>query len=362
MRKGSKKNRIFICWVLPLLSLVAVACFSVVLLLSRGLISQQEAQRWQGESEQEFTQLSCYIPVYESIDVDTVHSFRTAMMEQLHSAALDVDNDNILFVDAWSTTGKVKVSSALGSGEAAVYAVGGEFFAFHPVRLLSGSYISEDDLMKDRVLLDEDLAWLLFGGTELEGMSFNINGVPFYVAGVVERSEDRESGIAYESGMGLFMHYDAYKIIDEAAGISSYEFVMAEPVDGFALNFAKEKFPLKSAVIVENTDRFSFENLFKVVRSFGKRSMQTQGVIYPYWENAARYIEDWCALVLIIGMLAAVTPVVTAVVFFLRLIRRGKNKLTDDVFPKVKENTEEAIRIRQRRRWERKRGLHEKRR
>ena len=365
MKKDSRnskrnKNRIFLCLVPVLLSVIAAVCFAVVAILSNSLVSQKEAERWKGENEQNFAQISCYIPVHDSMGLDEVHSFRLAMQEQLHSAALDIGNDTIHFVDAWSTTGKLKVSSELGNGEAAVYAVGGSFFDFHPIRLLSGNYLSESDFMKDRVLLDEDLAWLLFGGTDLEGMSISIEGQPFYVAGVVERSEDRESGIAYDSGMGLFMSYDAYRLLRENATIGCYEFVMAEPVDGFTMNFAKEKFPLKSAVLVENTDRFSIGSIFKVIKDFGKRSMQTSGVIYPYWENAARYIEDWCALVLFIGLLAALLPAVTALVFIVRLLRFGKSKLSDELLPKSKENAEEAIRIRQRRRWEKKRGLHER--
>jgi len=157
------------------------------------------------------------------------------------------------------------------------------------------------------------------------------------------------------------MAYDAYKALKESAGISCYEFVMAEPVDGFAANFAKEKFPLKSALIKENTDRFSFGSIIGVIKDFGRRSMQTAGVIYPYWENAARYIEDWCALILFIGLAAAVTPVMTGLICIIRLLSRGKRKLSDELLPKAKENAEEAIRIRQRRRWEKKRGLHEKR-
>lgn len=362
MRKDSKKakNRIFFRLILPLLSLVAAGCITAAVLLSNSLVSQKQAERWQGESEQSFAQLSCYIPVHETVGLEEVHQFRMAMQEQLHSAALDLTGDSVLFVDAWSTTGKLKVSSELGTGEAAVYAVGGSFFDFHPIRLLSGSYLNEADLMKDRVLLDEDLAWLLFGGTDLEGMSMRIEGQPFYVAGVVERSADRESSLAYESGMGLFMSFDAYMALKESAAIGCYEFVMAEPVEGFAANFAKEKFPLKSAVIIENTGRFSLGSLLEVIKDFGKRSMQTAGVIYPYWENAARYIEDWCALLLFIGLMAAVCPLVTAIVFAIRLFGRGKRKLSDELLPRAKENAEEAIRIRQRRRWEKKHGLHEK--
>ena len=154
--------------------------------------------------------------------------------------------------------------------------------------------------------------------------------------------------------------FDAYRALKEAAAIGCYEFVMAEPVEGFAANFAKEKFPLKSAVIIENTGRFSFGSLLEVIKDFGRRSMQTAGVIYPYWENAARYIEDWCALLLFIGLMAAVCPLVTAIVFAIRLFGRGKRKLSDELLPRAKENAEEAIRIRQRRRWEKKHGLHEK--
>ena len=36
--------------------------------------------------------------------------------------------------------------------------------------------------MQDRALLDEETAWLLFGGTDNRAFSFKINGVPFVVA------------------------------------------------------------------------------------------------------------------------------------------------------------------------------------
>ena len=116
------------------------------------------------------------------------------MPPKLHEAAADIDTDSTLFTDAWSTFGKVKVSNGnKRSADVTVTAVGGNYFDFHPLRLLSGNYIKADDLMKDRVLLDPDTAWLLFGGTELSGMSFSINGVPYVVAGVVEREDDRFS-------------------------------------------------------------------------------------------------------------------------------------------------------------------------
>lgn len=393
-----------------ILALLCLSCLLVYSHLANMLDSQHQAERWQGEGELKFSQLSCFMSVDQKLTLEQVYTFRNAMMTKFHEAALDIDNDSQLLCDAWSTTGKVYVSSDQGKGDVSVIAVGGNFFDFHPIRLLSGNYISPDDLMKDRVLLDEETAWLLFGGTQLEGMSFKIDGVPFVVAGVIEREQDFASLKAYTSGMGIYMSYDAYSSIKSSGsstltatassgsgssssgsggsggsgsgssgdnsgssggssggsgssgssvGIECYEVVMAEPVKGFALGVAKEKFPIGGGVIVDNSNRYSFENVLKLVKQFGARSMQTHGVILPYWENAARCIEDWCLALLIAAMVTAVLPLVLLAIFLVRLFIRGKGKLTQDLMPRAKERVGEAIRVRQRKAWERRYGKKE---
>ena len=359
-RKGSKKNRIILWTVFSALSLMALICFGLAAMMSQKLVSQQQAQRWQGESETSFAQISCYIPEKETVQLDNLWTYRTAIIERLKEASLESKDESRLYLDAWSAAGVVDVSSALGNGKADVLAVGGNFFDFHPIKLISGTYISQNDLMKDRVLIDEELAWLLFGGTDLQGLSFKINGQNFVVAGVVDRQEDRESGIAYGGSMSMFMSWEAYKSLDEKAGINCYEFVMAEPVDNFAMSFAKEKIAKDSWVVVENSHRFSFESLVELIPQFGKRSMQTKGIIYPYWENAARYTEDWCALLLLLCMLFAAWPALYLVYRFIKLLRHGREKIEYELIPKASGYAHEAIRVRRRRRWERKRGLHEK--
>ena len=342
------------------LLLAALICFALVLILPRHQTSQQAAQRWQGESEQRFSQISCYIPVDEKITLEQAYRFRSDAMTRLSGASMDVDGDLRLYVDAWCTTGKLKAVTALGKGDASIIAVGGDFFQFHPLRLLSGSYIAEGDLMQDRVLLDEDLAWLLYGGTDLEGMTVDLNGTPFLVAGVVEREQDFASKKAYTAGMGLYMSYDAYAALEEHAGINCYELVMAEPVKGFAANFVREKFPIGHGEILENSTRFSLGRLLGLIGKFGSRSMQTLGVVYPYWENAARCVEDWCTMLLTLGMLLVALPLASAVLWLFRLLAYGKERLEEDWFPAAKDKAEEAVRVRQRRRWEKKHGMHEK--
>jgi len=351
-----------------LLALICAACLLVYGHLAGLLDCQHQAERWQGESELPFSQLSCFMSVDEKLSMEQIYTFRKAMMDKFHEAALDIETDVQLFCDAWCAFGKVNVSSGQGKGEVSAVAVGGNFFDFHPIRLLSGNYISPNDLMKDRVLLDEDTAWLLFGGTELSGMSFKINGVPFVVAGVIEREQDFASLKAYSSGMGIYMSYEAYSDLLPAgaaaaaadadmqaadeAGINCYEVVMAEPVDGFAMNLAKEKFPIGGGLLVDNSKRFDYGTIIKLVKAFGERSMQTHGVILPYWENAARCIEDWCFALLCAAIITAILPVVLLVLTAVRYFRRGKNKMEEDILPQAKDKLAEAIRVRQRRAWE----------
>lgn len=377
IQKPGLKKIIFAAVDLLLIVAAAIGFFRMSS-LSGLLDSQKEAERWKGSSDMEFAQISSFIPVDESFTLDSVGAFREEITKKLHEAALDVGTDEILFVDAWSCVNKVSVSSTLGKGDVSATAVGGEFFAFHPIKLISGSYISSSDLMQDRVLLDEDTAWLLFGGTDIQGMTFKINGVPFVVAGVIEREQDFASKKAYTDGMGIFMSYDGYNAAmnysasaaaaadssgstaPAAAGsadIQCYELVMPNPVKNFALNFVKEKFPIKDAEIISNTGRYTVSNLWKLVKAFDERAMQTKGVLYPYWENAARCIENRAAMLLVVSAAALILPVLTALVLIVKYALVGKRKLEDDLLPKWKDSAEEAIRVRERRAWEKRHGV-----
>ena len=383
-RKLGVKKLIFFAVCLVLL-LAALGCFLGIQRLSRLLPSQHEAERWQGVSDIEYAQVSCFIPVDETVTLNQIGTFREEMAKKLHEAALDIDTEDILTADAWSCAAKVSVSSALGKGDVYATAVGGEFFSFHPITLISGSYITAADLMQDRALLDEETAWLIFGGTDIQGMTFMINGVPFVVAGVIEREQDFATKSAYTDGMGIFISYDAWVTLNSSSGADSaaagdsassgttaaasssstgiqcYEVVLPNPVKNFAVGVVREKFPIGRGEIVNNTERFGTANLWQLIRGFGTRSMQTRGVIYPYWENAARGVEDRAALLLLGGIAALVLPCVTALVYIVKYAIVGKRRLEEDVLPRWRDSAEEAIRVQGRRRWEKKhgKGIHE---
>ena len=166
---------------------------------------------------------------------------------------------------------------------------------------------------------------------------------------------------AYTGGLGLYMSYDAYLDMsgEENFGLTCYEVCIPNPVKGFALNLISSKFPIGKGEIIENSGRFSFSNLLRTALRIPSRSMHGTAY-YPYWENAARMTEDWAGLCCLLGTLLLIFPGVMISIWLVRGFRRGKEKVEDEYWPEWKEHTEEAVRVRQRRRWERRHDAYEK--
>ena len=70
-------------------------------------------------------------------------------------------------------------------------------------------------------------------------------------------------------------------------------------------------------------------------------------------------VEDWCLVLLLCAMVTAVLPLALLVIWAVRLLIMGKTRLEEDLLPKARDNVAEAVRVRQRRAWE-KRHLKKK--
>ena len=223
-KKKQKQQRQLIlplaCIVLLLLS---AACFGAWQWLSNLLESQKEAERWQGDGEMAFSQISCFLPADKQIGLREVADFRNAAMAKLKEASLDITGDQHLMLDAWSTSGKVYTSGEHGRGE-----------------------------------------------------------------------------------------------------------------------------------IICNTTRYNYGKMMDLMLKYGSRGAQTSGAVLPYWENAARMTEDWGSLACLWGTVFLIFPVVVGTVWLVRSSKHVKQRFEDDYWPTMKERTEEAVRVRQRKRWERK--------
>ena len=303
------------------LLVLAIVCACVMAWITGRLDSLDAADRWRGNNEMKFAQVACFLPVDEAKTQEDIWQFRRTLDQKLVEASLTAPEGGSLYRDAWSASGKVKVEAEHGKADVQAIGVGGDFFLFHPLDLRCGMYLKESDLMQDRVILDEELAWQLFGGWDVAGMTVTINGKPFNVAGVIHREDDFASTKAYQDGPGLFMSFDALQKLTEH-NISTYEIVLPNMISGFGFNLVKENFPVGGGVLVENSRRYGLKNLFRVIGDFGQRSMGRSGVIYPYWENAVRMTEDYLAMLLVLVLLFVLIPVLTALVLVIGSITK----------------------------------------
>ena len=314
-----------------ILAALVLVCFAIFQGIAGTLESIHAADRFRGDNEMRFAQLACFMPEDSGKTEEDIRLFHQTLDQKLIDASLEAPEGASLYTDAYSGHISLNVTGDHGSATVKAIGVGGNFFQFHPLRLRSGSYISENDFMQDRVVLDETLAWQLFGGFDVAGLSVTIDGKPFYVAGVVRRESDFATKEAYLDGASMFLSYSAMKSLDENSTITYYEIVMPDPISGFAHGVLTENFDVGTGDIVENSSRYSLENLFSVIGDFGKRSMRNNGVIYPYWENAVRLTEDYLALLLVLMLLFGLCPAVTLLVLAIRQVIRTWRTLKREV-------------------------------
>lgn len=325
MRRKVDRRRWYFALFNLLLLVLALMCGGGFLWIRGQLNTLAAADQWRGEGDMAFAQIGCFLPVDGTKSAEDVIVFRRNLEQKLSEESLVPPVNGSLYVDAYSGHGKLTVRTDHGSATVQAIGVGGEFFLFHPMELRSGSYLSERDLMQDRVVLDENLAWTLFGSSDVAGMTVVINDLPFTVSGVVHREDDFASRKAFpETESALFLSYDALHALTEA-GIDCYEIVLPNLISGYGMGLVEELFDVGTGDRVENSARYGLKNLLTVVAGFGVRSMRQNGVIYPYWENAVRLTEDWLALLLVLGVVLTLCPTVTLTVEMIRaLVKSGK--------------------------------------
>lgn len=352
-----KNRKTLILLIAFVASIVIVAVDGIIYSGFAGMLTTQSAARkFKGTSDMQFSQVSAFYIAGSTGSEDVIHAFRAELDTVYVAASLEAPKDGKLYKDAYSMSTTVNAKGLRGSGELEAVGVGGEWFYFHPLKLRSGGYLNENDLMQDGVILDEESAWLLYGGYELTGLTLDIDGKQFVIYGVVEREKDEASKAAYSGSPGIFMHYSALCALQGGGSeesfsgsderITEYEIVGADPIKGFLKKTVEDNF--QTAVVVENSGRFTPENILKLSGNSGTRSMRKEAVAFPYWENAARYIEDKLLIVLSVLLLFSIIPVLCVIAVIIKLAKKGIKTLKE----KIPEYRERALE----RRYERKAG------
>ena len=323
-------------WIAGLFSVICLLFTGLILLcehqIQKGLYDQQMAVRWSKEGTA--SQISVFFAEDAVGDENYFKEIEQEVEGALKEASIINENENArLWIDAVSKSGKVILSSERANVELAALGVNGEFFQFHPQKIVSGSLFREDSMMQDGVVIDEETAWQLFGSSDVARMQIMIGQVPHFITGVIERPEGRLTEAAGLGKSVCYLSLDSLKNYGTVTGGYTYEIVMPNPIKGFAFStmqtiVGKDK---ENAILVENSNRYDLLSLFQVIQDFGIRSMSFQGIVFPYWENIARGQEDILALLLFIKCILLITPSIFVVVLIIDLWKRRTWHLTHGV-------------------------------
>ncbi len=304
-------------------------------------------KRWAADGSA--AQISCFFSEDAGLTQDSIPELEYNLLHGLEAASITGASLGLpeavpLLEDCWSASGKIEISHNGVTVSCGAVGTGGAYFLFHPLRLLDGDYYRPEEIMKDRVMLDEETAWALFGSSDIEGQIIEIGDVPHYVAGVYKRDQDPVSRAAGLNGRCVYVSLETLQahgsggfrdegsadtpgeaevrdqqpaadaetaeaggssVLEsaeskESAGllIDCYEVVMPNPVTGFAEKIVSSQLGTDPSLVtvVDNSRRFSGESLRLILAGWIRRGMQTVPMRYPFWENRARAWENIFAL------------------------------------------------------------------
>ena len=322
MGKGKK-----VCLILAVI-LLLLSCVPLYLWLRlrQGFQEQTAAERWKGSNEARFSQVSCFMDKSVGLSPEQEYSIR----ESLETALAGKSEERWILALSGSDT--VSVARDTGQLTARVIYSAGDFSFFHPMQMVSGVWYDPDGVNRDGAVVDMQLAWKMFGGYDLQGVTVTVNGIPVQIAGVARGAE---TGIEQEaSGQTptIWLPMDLMDRIGVEPKVTCVEAVLPNPVAQFAVERLNAAVGVSGSDcdLVENTNRFGLQNSLQIFLHPDSRVMRTSRVTYPFWENAARAAESRCGIYAAALLLLLVFPAAVLlywVVCALRLLRKKGGEL-----------------------------------
>ncbi|MBD5141874.1 MAG: ABC transporter permease [Ruminococcus sp.] len=285
--------------------------------LRDSLPDQQVASRW--SADEPYSLVSIYSAGSSPMTLNDIFTARVNVEKKLVENSIAAEKENArVWTDAFSSAQElITVDAGTSTSEANLIVTGGDFSMFHPMDFIYGSFYNDDMVMNDNVVIDEVLAWRLYGSSNIVGKPVLINGKYYFVSGVFRQSENKNMEKVYGDKPRIFMPYSGYDIIspDRAAEFICYEACLPNAVSGFGKSILTEAMALEenTDMVMENSTRYSLKSRFGIIRNFGMRSVVDSPVYYQYWENAARITDDKAALLLVMQALGLALPICTDV-------------------------------------------------
>lgn len=323
-----------------IVALVFVSCalilgiFELVVAGLAGSIDYIDAgDRWSANGDK-FAVISLYAEDGAALSGDRVESWIRSIDQKLLESSISANENARSWTYTYAAEETMSVTGPKASANAEVIAAGGDFFVFHPQKMVYGSAFMNDTSNPNGVVIDEDLAWKIFGATNVVGMELTVGNVTFVVSGVSKRESTH--GIydyTYGERPRMYMSYAGYvKVRGDENHITMFETALPNAVRGFALNIFNGAVTSneETMTVFEASDRFSLKNRYKNMKTLKYSWIHENKIEYPYWENEARVADYRCAVLMIFEVAIAAVAVVSMLLSFV-LLRVSGYTVTDSV-------------------------------
>ncbi|MGN0664998.1 MAG: ABC transporter permease [Huintestinicola sp.] len=342
-----KKINIALLVINLLILAYAAICWLNVLSIRDHYSSDSVKQLWDNDTYR-YGQISLYLTPEDGLDITGIYSLRESIEAKFteNSIALPDGAKGRLWLDSMYAQDTCTIQGISGSCDAVIAGTGGDFFLFHPLDILHGSFYTDDDTNFDRVVIDKECSWQLFGALNTVGLPVTVGSSTYYVAAVVDSPDSGYDKTAYGDKPHAYFPYYAFNQIKPDTKITAYEICIPDPVKGFALGIMNEINPADSSrsFIKDQSGRFDAVTLFKGYRDIPKSVMITANASYPWFENTVRAAEikaqmkiGPAAYMLIVPLLSAVYALFLAYKLAEKAAKRLKEKAEEKYQKKISE-------------------------
>ncbi len=312
--------------------------------------SNHTAENFSRGSEYDYGQVSCYFSKDAKFDKNEVYNLKGRLYNDLKSVSIVPEDGADIVRNAYSTEvgGAFITCDMDGTAEAEVTVVGGDFFLFRDFELLSGSFFSDRDSLRDGAVIDKELAWQLYGSLDIAGKAIYINDRELYISGVIEtpstEPEQKCIGavpmayISYEAAGDVFPYEIEDQFVSDDGGaaqftrVTCYECIIPEPVEHFAYNSVKTHIAEAfrgNVDIVNNSERFLPGKRAKALKKLDSYIIRNDSIVYPFWENASRIVEFKLSFIYGGRRLLLAIPLITFICLLALAYRNYKRKKED---------------------------------
>lgn len=281
----------------------------------KGIVDTENLEAAFSRDGSSYKRISVFFSRKSEMDRSGIMQLRNKLTEQLsNSPSLELEEKKNIFWDAYEGTEQIEVSYQNHFQQANALFVGGHYFEFHNMSFLSGGKFSEEDLVRDKAVISEELSFALFGSGNSVGKTIWIQEKGILICGVVKEKKDWVSKLADTDTKKIYLPYEQAEQLGLQLPLTSYEILLPEPLEGFARKTVEDVLSVnsyereasmqeKEISILEETTRFSLMKLLQTGWKFHERTMKKVPIAFPDWENKRIIVENQLLVLYMIRIL-----------------------------------------------------------